>query len=154
MPNEMNDNIKCYFEDHTLYGRRRFLKALFGGLGALGLGFLSVSSVNYLSSQETLESKPVELSLANLPMGERVKILFNNKPAEVLRTEKEIIARSLVCTHLGCIVIWEKDSKKYHCPCHDALFDENGKVLSGPPSMPLESIKVTVKGSSVIVGSV
>ncbi|MBM2817343.1 MAG: putative Cytochrome b6-f complex iron-sulfur subunit [Ignavibacteria bacterium] len=143
-----------YFDDHSLYGRRRFLKGVFTGIGIFGTGFLGASSISFLSSAEAMESKPVELSLANIPVGERIKILYNNQPAEVIRTEKEIIARSLVCTHLGCIVMWEKDNNRYYCPCHDAIFDANGKVVSGPPSMPLENIKVTVKGSSVVVGNI
>lgn len=154
MAEEVIHTNGSYAEEHTLFGRRRFLKYIIGGVAALEVGYLAGTGIDFLASSEEMESKPVELSVANLPIGERVKILYNNRPAEVLRTDKDIVAKSLVCTHLGCIVMWEKEHNQYHCPCHDARFDAEGKVISGPPSMPLEKLKVTVKGSSVIIGSV
>jgi Rieske Fe-S protein len=43
------------------------------------------------------------------------------------------------CTHLGCNVNWNADKQEYVCPCHDAQFDINGKVLGGPPPRPLNA---------------
>jgi len=66
--------------------------------------------------------------------------------------EGDLQAFSLACTHLGCIVVWNPEKKEFHCPCHDGLFDINGKVLSGPPPSPLDRWKVKVDGEKVIVG--
>jgi nitrite reductase/ring-hydroxylating ferredoxin subunit len=39
-----------------------------------------------------------------------------------------VIALSAACTHLGCLVQWQRADRKFHCPCHDVLFIENGLV--------------------------
>jgi len=33
-----------------------------------------------------------------------------------------------VCTHLGCVVPWNKSANKFACPCHGSQYDKNGKV--------------------------
>jgi Rieske Fe-S protein len=40
----------------------------------------------------------------------------------------KIIAMSAACTHLGCIVQWQDSDHKYHCPCHEWLFSEYGRL--------------------------
>jgi menaquinol-cytochrome c reductase iron-sulfur subunit len=57
----------------------------------------------------------------------------------VLRTSAtETLVVSNKCTHLGCHVNWNADTKEYICPCHDAQFGINGEVLGGPPPRPLD----------------
>ena len=57
----------------------------------------------------------------------------------VLRTsETETLVLSNKCTHLGCHVNWNVDKNEFICPCHDAQFDINGKVLGGPPPRPMD----------------
>ena len=55
------------------------------------------------------------------------------------KSDTETLVLSNKCTHLGCHVNWKSDSQEYICPCHDGLFDINGKVLGGPPPRPLDS---------------
>ena len=31
-----------------------------------------------------------------------------------------------VCPHLGCAVSFKEDQNRYHCPCHNSLFDTSG----------------------------
>ncbi len=40
----------------------------------------------------------------------------------------KIIAMSAACTHMGCIVKWQKTDRKFACPCHPGVFTEYGKV--------------------------
>jgi menaquinol-cytochrome c reductase iron-sulfur subunit len=57
----------------------------------------------------------------------------------VLRTsDTETLVLSNKCTHLGCHVNWHEDKQEFICPCHDAQFDIDGKVLGGPPPRPLD----------------
>ena len=74
------------------------------------------------------------------------------KPILVIKTaEDHYVAFSAICTHLGCIVKWNAGSKQIHCPCHAAVFDVNGKVVSGPPPRPLQRYDVLVSGGEVLV---
>ena len=50
---------------------------------------------------------------------------------------KDILILSSRCTHLGCSVNWHADANEFICPCHDAKFSKEGKVLDGPPPKPL-----------------
>ena len=62
-----------------------------------------------------------------------------------------IYAVNAVCTHLGCIVYWDKDKKVLACPCHTAFFALNGSVISGPPPSPLPVAQVKIVGDQIIV---
>ena len=42
--------------------------------------------------------------------------------------KEQIIAMSAACTHMGCIVNWQTDKRKFNCPCHDGTFTELGDV--------------------------
>ncbi|HLO46884.1 MAG TPA: FAD-dependent oxidoreductase [Kamptonema sp.] len=50
-------------------------------------------------------------------------------------------AISLTCTHQGCTV-QPQDDGKFHCPCHGAIFDAEGRVVAGPAQRDLPRFKV------------
>jgi menaquinol-cytochrome c reductase iron-sulfur subunit len=56
----------------------------------------------------------------------------------------QVHALSATCTHLGCQVRWEADSKKFRCPCHGGVYAADGTVLEGPPPRPLDRIDARV----------
>jgi cytochrome b6-f complex iron-sulfur subunit len=64
---------------------------------------------------------------------------------------QKLIAVNSKCTHKGCDVKWVASEKKYDCPCHDAEFAADGKVLKGPASSPLATYPVKVVGTQVLV---
>lgn len=51
------------------------------------------------------------------------------------------------CTHLGCPYRWDQAKEQFLCPCHAAVFDAGGAVVSGPPPRPLDRF-----GSKVVKG--
>ena len=51
-------------------------------------------------------------------------------------------AISLTCTHQGCTVILAEDGN-FYCPCHGAVYDRKGKVLTGPAKQNLSRYKIT-----------
>jgi Rieske Fe-S protein len=65
--------------------------------------------------------------------------------------EGEFKAFSAVCTHQGCPVQQVNDGQ-IQCNCHGSAFSiEDGSVVNGPASRPLESKSVTVDGETVRV---
>jgi Rieske Fe-S protein len=58
---------------------------------------------------------------------------------------------SNVCTHLACRVRWEDARQGFYCPCHNGLFDINGKVVQGPPPRPLDRLRHKVEKGRVLI---
>lgn len=50
-------------------------------------------------------------------------------------------AISLQCTHQGCTVQMAEDGY-FHCPCHGAVFNQKGQVISGPAQRDLPNYQV------------
>ena len=42
------------------------------------------------------------------------------------------------CTHQGCALIWNAETRSWDCPCHGSRFDEKGKILDNPTKKDLE----------------
>ncbi len=55
------------------------------------------------------------------------------------------------CTHLGCAYRWEEDKHRFLCPCHDGVFDIDGKVVSGPPPRPLDKLGYTIQDGQLFI---
>jgi menaquinol-cytochrome c reductase iron-sulfur subunit len=57
----------------------------------------------------------------------------------IKKSDTNFLVLSSKCTHLGCTVNWKPDRNEFVCPCHDAQFSIDGKVLGGPPPRPLDA---------------
>jgi glycine/D-amino acid oxidase-like deaminating enzyme/nitrite reductase/ring-hydroxylating ferredoxin subunit len=49
--------------------------------------------------------------------------------------------RSALCTHLHCVVHWNRGEGSWDCPCHGSRFDPYGRVLNGPAIADLPEVK-------------
>ncbi len=64
----------------------------------------------------------------------------------------KIIAMSAACTHMGCIVQWQDSDRKYHCPCHEWVFTEYGKLDGRPGYLnPLPRLETKVEDGKIYV---
>jgi len=63
----------------------------------------------------------------------------------------EIVALSVICTHLGCIPNWLPADQKFKCPCHGSGFYVTGVNFEGPAPRPLERYKVSLDGEYIVV---
>lgn len=72
----------------------------------------------------------------------------------VIRTgTSSFVALSALCTHQGCTVGYNSNSKQLVCPCHGGTFDTNGNVLGGPPPKALQKFTVTQSGNTLTIKS-
>ena len=134
--------------------RRKFLNVLLGLLGSTTMVTFAYPLVKFLAPPEA-ESKTRKLVVkkSEIPIGEAKAFTFNNTPVIVInRPDKGFIALSKVCTHLGCLVTYERGKKILLCPCHAGVYDIEGNVVSGPPPKPLQKFPVRVEGENVVIG--
>lgn len=90
--------------------------------------------------------------LKEIAPGKAKPVMLNGKPVLVINTGEHLIALAAACPHLGCVVKWDEPSAKILCPCHGALFDVRGNVLSGPSPAPLGSIPLTQAADGIYLG--
>ncbi|MEU3516187.1 FAD-dependent oxidoreductase [Streptomyces sp. NPDC006654] len=55
----------------------------------------------------------------------------------------QLHAVSARCTHLGCLVAFNRAERAWECPCHGSRFDPDGRILQGPAVRPLEPREIT-----------
>lgn len=63
----------------------------------------------------------------------------------------QIAVLSSVCPHKGCAIGYAAEVKRFECPCHGAIFDLDGKRLSGPSERGLDPLPFTVEDERVKV---
>jgi len=113
-------------------------KSVLAMCGLLGLGGL----VEFLGFQPD-PAPPTHFDLgpaSDYPLGSRTLVAAAR--AVLLHDRSGFTALSLVCPHLGCTV--EQAPDGYACPCHGSRFDPLGKLVNGPASQPMKSLKVEV----------
>lgn len=136
--------------------RRSFLRRLFQTvMGLWGVAFIGVV-ISYIRPPR--ESKGIEEMvkrvgpLSDIPIGTAKFVADERQPFWVIRNASdELIALSATCTHLRCVLQWEKESGRLVCPCHAGAFDINGNVVAGPPPRPLQTLRVDTRGGIVYV---
>ena len=134
--------------------RRAFLQKTLAFLGLTTLASFLYPLFKYFSPPvEEIGAKRLVLAKKEILLGEAKEIVFNSTPGVVInRPDKGYIALSRVCTHLGCLVDYQKDKKRLLCPCHAGVYDLAGNVVSGPPPRPLPKFPLRVEGDSIIIG--
>lgn len=86
----------------------------------------------------------------------RVKLKIDSPESEIVfflvNNGESIYALSPYCTHLGCLVSFDRESNQFVCPCHQGRYDISGKALSGPPREPLMRLPIKFEGEHLYVG--
>jgi menaquinol-cytochrome c reductase iron-sulfur subunit len=65
--------------------------------------------------------------------------------------EASVTALDPTCTHLGCRVSWDAETRELRCPCHGGVYDHLGQVKSGPPPAPLPKLSTKIDGDKVFI---
>lgn len=137
-------------------GRRSFLNLFLGGAILLGFGVLISTALRFLWPTKEIigggkAGASTTLALADVPIGEAKTVRHQGEPYVVVRTERGIYAVNAICTHLGCVVAWDPQMKQLVCPCHAAIFDLAGNVISGPAPSPLPTTEVKIVGNRIVL---
>ena len=135
--------------------RRRLLNWFLGSsFGAL------IASVIYPVARYVTPPKIAEASTNQIEAGDVNDPQLRDKGFKIVRFGAEPVilikagdadykALSATCTHLDCIVGFQKEQGRIFCNCHGGAYDLNGRNISGPPPRPLTPYKVNLvaKGS-------
>lgn len=135
--------------DGDVSDRRAFLSAtstalMAGGL-ASGYGTFFAMAGSYFLPSGTDRAWMFVSDAASIAPGASVPFLSpTGVPVTITRREEnsavegpsvaDFLALSSVCPHLGCRVHWESHNSRFFCPCHNGVFDPNGKATGGPPA--------------------
>jgi menaquinol-cytochrome c reductase iron-sulfur subunit len=129
-------------------------------VGIPAIGYLIAPALNKEAADVWIPAGPVE----NYPIG--IPTLFNFNRTKVNGWEKtvnsygvyiirsedgSILALSNKCTHLSCRVNWKPDESAYICPCHDAYFNIDGQIISGPQPRPLDPYETKVEDNMLFL---
>jgi len=137
--------------------RRGFLRAMFGS--ALGVGFTALGATAGLWTAAA--GRFMMPNVITEPPG-RFKVGFpEDYPPGYVETKyktkhgvwvvhgeyqgrPQIYALRTVCTHLGCITLWQAGEEKFKCPCHGSGFAKHGINFEGPAPRPLERYAIRI----------
>ena len=132
--------------------RREFARYLVGGAVVMAAGNVGLAAWTQLRSINTGEPRAI-VALGDVAVGDTYLFQYpaEHDPAILVRlADREIVAFSQKCTHLGCVVYYQADQDRWHCPCHEGNFDtRTGAVLSGPPPRPLGRIDVEIRADMI-----
>jgi ubiquinol-cytochrome c reductase iron-sulfur subunit len=160
--------------------RRKVITRLLAGVGAIGVGFLSIPFIQYFRPSARAKSlgSAVAIEIGDFQPGEVRKFLWRGQVVIVMkRTTEQIEALELTrtlaldnsdpnesqpdyvddsyrsvrpdflvilgnCTHAGCVPLPDTETGRkllgswwpggFHCPCHDSMYDNAGRVVRGP----------------------
>lgn len=148
--------------------RRDFMKTATGAIAGLITATLAIPAVAYIVGPALKRNEAEEW----IPLGAASKVeigtptlfkttierqtgwILNESEVSVyVLTDdgREYVAMSNTCTHLGCRVRWIGDQQQFFCPCHNAAFDKEGEVVSGPPPRPLDRYEVSVEDEQLYI---
>jgi len=136
--------------------RRDFLGNLTAAVAGGGVAAACVPFVSSMNpSSDVLEKATVEIDISGIPMGQEKTFSWQGKPVFVVHRTPEEIAEMVaspggkdpvpdsqrvqkpkwlvvigICTHLGCVP--NKTAQGWLCPCHGSVYDNSGRIISGP----------------------
>ena len=135
--------------------RRRLLNWFLGtSVGAL------IVSVFYPVARYVTPPRIAEASASEVEAGQVDDLELREKAFKIVRfgadpvilvraADENLYAFSATCTHLDCIVGFQKEQNRIWCNCHGGAYDLTGRNVAGPPPRPLTPFKVNLvaKGS-------
>ena len=153
--------------------RRDFMGMALGGFTALGaVGGLYAAKRTWDPLPSVKAAGFTTLDLKDYKEGELVTEKWRGKPIFVLKQTKEMMAKATendkkrlievdgahymvcvgLCTHLGCIPGYRKDTKDFLCACHGGMYDATAMVKKAPPPRGLDIPPFKLNGTKIALG--
>jgi nitrite reductase/ring-hydroxylating ferredoxin subunit len=132
--------------------RRGFFHACFAFMTALAAFIVAFPIFSFFRLPRRIRTvKRIEVPLAGL--SEDQALFFQRQGVQIVLvyTNRKPKVFDSACTHLGCLVKWDPNEHRFHCPCHGAIFDDNGQALRGPANKPLRTINFEIKKNEIII---
>lgn len=152
--------------DGEAMARRKFLGRVVTVLNVAVVGVLAVPAVQFVAAPLAHRSKEKwvdVLGAHELEEGQTREVAYSVSIQDGYQTVDrkyvvylsrqggEIKCFDPACTHLGCRVKYQGDQHRYFCPCHGGVFDESGRVVSGPPPKDLTQHPVKIENGRIYV---
>ena len=148
--------------------RRNFLKGAIASIGVLIGGGMGIPAIAYLvgpALKKPQQQNWIRLgSINKIQTGEPTLFKFKVTAQTgwiveeqeisvyvLIDNGRDFAAISNICTHLGCRVRWIADKNEFFCPCHNGVFDKEGKVVSGPPPRALDRYELKVENDQLYI---
>lgn len=119
--------------------------------GGAGGGVVAKDALgNDVKKADYLKSHPAgSRQLVQGLKGDATYLIVNDQGDDL-----EFFALNAVCTHLGCVVPWNRAEQKFMCPCHGSQYSKTGAVVRGPAPLPLALERVEEdEGGNVVLKS-
>lgn len=152
--------IRIPATDLVSRSRRRHVLRL-GFLGLAGLAatelaatfapFLRVTRIAGLGAAVTIPYPKAEI-LGRFAASGDEPILFSQWKFFLIHAPGGIAAAYRKCTHLGCAVPFNASEDRFHCVCHQSIYEKRtALVTSGPAPRGLDLFHVREEGDRLVV---
>ena len=134
-------------------GRRNFFRVILGAFSVTSFAAVAYPVMGFFKRPEKLNaSKPVEIPLANLTLGQAQYVDNQGQQLIVMQTATGPKVLAASCPHLGCNVMWNQADSVFRCPCHGAVFNPEGVVIRGPVNGRLTPVAFEIKDGKIVIG--
>ena len=157
--------------------RRGFMGKAFGAVAAVGaVGSLVAMKKSWDPLPSVKAAGFTTLDMGAYKEGVMVTEKWRGKPIFVLKKTADFVAseqsnpdamaRDIIvsgshymiaiglCTHLGCIPAFRKDTNDFLCACHGGMFDASGLVTQVPPPRGFDIPPFKIDGNKLLLGEV
>jgi cytochrome b6-f complex iron-sulfur subunit len=132
--------------------RRNFLQTCITAMTGIAAVIVAYPVFSFLRLPRRIRGdQTIEVPLAGLSEDQALYIERQGTQIVLIYTHQEPKVFDAACTHLGCLVAWDNNDHIFHCPCHGAVFNDHGDVVSGPINLPLRKIKFEIKNNTLII---
>jgi len=147
--------------------RKSFLKRAVAAAGALLVAVPVLPGIMYavepvgkkferewVSLGKLDEFKEEEPKLTTFPLSLDKDTTIPRAVYVLKKSSSDFVIFDSHCTHLGCPVTWNENAQYFLCPCHGAVFEKDGSVLTGPPPRPLNRYNWKVQNNELYINNI